>query len=89
MGGARRIRRCGSLDMRLPAFRLLFPFVIAGPDPAIHADEELARIGRKLSEPRVGMDHRVKPGGDEAYWLWQNSGADRVARTVFSFLPAQ
>ncbi len=41
----------------------------------------------KLSEPHVSMDHRVKPGGDEAFWLWQNSGADRVARTVFSFLP--
>jgi hypothetical protein len=32
--------------MRLPAFRLLFSFVIAGLDPAIHADEKLDRIGR-------------------------------------------
>jgi hypothetical protein len=30
-----------------------FHFVIAGPDPAIHA------------ESRFIMDHRVKPGGDE------------------------
>jgi hypothetical protein len=29
------------------------PFVIAGLDPAIHA------------EPHFSMDHRVKPGGDE------------------------
>jgi hypothetical protein len=68
--------------MRLPAFRLLFSFVIAGLDPAIHADEKLDGSADKLSEPHVGMDHRVKPAGDEVFCLWQNSGAGRVARTV-------
>src|ERR1700683_3448968 len=28
------------------------------------------------------MDHRVKPRGDEVFLHWQNSGADRVARTI-------
>jgi hypothetical protein len=32
--------------MRLPAFRFPFYFVIAGLDPAIHADEKLNRIYR-------------------------------------------
>ena len=40
------------------------PFVIAGLDPAIHAAGPLPKmVGFELR--RVGMDHRVKPGGDE------------------------
>jgi hypothetical protein len=50
-------------------------FVIAGLDPAIHADEKLDRFADKLSEPRVSMDHRVKPGGDDVFLCRQTSGA--------------
>jgi hypothetical protein len=44
--------------------------VIAGLDPAIHADcrqEEVDAFARKLSARgrKLSVDHRVKPGGDE------------------------
>jgi len=40
--------------------------VIAGHDPAIHAERWLAWINRTdFDSPGVNMDRRVKPGGDE------------------------
>jgi hypothetical protein len=56
--------------------------VIPGLDPAIHADR------------RLGMDHRVKPGGDEegviaAYSCWQNGTAElgSLRRVYFADKP--
>ena len=41
-------------------------FVIAGPDPAIHAsDRARCDIAALMSESHFSMDRRVKPGGDE------------------------
>ena len=71
--GAPRTRWCGHKTLRLSAFRFLlflsfrsFFFVIAGLDPAIHAeatrDQNFRVATRNL---QVNMDHRVKPGGDE------------------------
>jgi hypothetical protein len=46
--------------------RTHFLVVIAGLDPVIHAAARLARRSRSIRAQRqVGMDHRVKPGGDE------------------------
>jgi diadenosine tetraphosphate (Ap4A) HIT family hydrolase len=47
-------RASTSFGKQNPARAGIFVFVIAGLDPAIHA------------EPQIVMDHRVKPGGDEA-----------------------
>jgi hypothetical protein len=52
-------------SVRVRVSREHFHFVIAGLDPAIHADAPLARIDRTERSPHLGMDHRVKPGGDE------------------------
>jgi hypothetical protein len=55
--------------VRLPAFRFLIYFgsyfVIAGPDPAIHAAKRLEQNSDWLTLWHVSMDHRVKPSGDE------------------------
>jgi len=62
------------------------PFFLSSlPDLIRQSMRTKSSIGSadKLSEPHVSMDHRVKPGGDEVFWLWQNSGADCVARTGF------
>jgi len=48
------------------AARASFHFVIAGLDPAIHAQRRLAeRITGRFRGPHVTMDHRVKPDGDD------------------------
>jgi len=39
--------------------------VIAGLDPAIHAELSLVRFAVVTFLRRVSMDHRVKPGGDD------------------------
>jgi hypothetical protein len=39
--------------------------VIAGLDPATHATKRLEQNLDWLTSLRVGMDRRVKPGGDE------------------------
>jgi hypothetical protein len=39
--------------------------VIAGLDPAIHAQLPLLRFAVVLCFRLVSMDHRVKPGGDD------------------------
>jgi hypothetical protein len=41
-----------------------FLFVIAGLDPAIHAEHRLAELSRMFVVRHFSMDHRVKPGGD-------------------------
>jgi hypothetical protein len=43
-----------------------FLFVIAGLDPAIHAEDPLAEFYRMFVARHFSMDHRVQPGGDEA-----------------------
>jgi hypothetical protein len=65
------MRWCGGSGSK-GKLRILEPphFVIAGLDPAIHADEQHENfLGRalteRLSERHFRMDHRVKPGGDE------------------------
>jgi hypothetical protein len=61
--------------MRLSALRLPFlRSVIAGLDPAIHAEERLDRSTGRSFETAVSMDRRVKPGGDETF-------GKRIART--------
>jgi len=47
-----------------PRERISF-FVIAGLDPAIHAEWRLAKDAEMFSTLHFSMDHRVKPGGDE------------------------
>ena len=49
--------------------------VIAGLDPAIHAEERLDRSTGRSFETAVSMDRRVKPGGDETF-------GKRIARTI-------
>jgi hypothetical protein len=44
--------------------------VIAGRDPAIHAENLLAQSLRAAYTPDVTMDHRVKPGGDAVGFVW-------------------
>jgi len=66
-------RQVGS--KRLSAFRFPFflpsvgsfgssLFVIAGLDPAIHAEVKRGQTFGRFRKPHVSMDHRVKPGGD-------------------------
>src|SRR5690348_14663587 len=43
--------------------------VMPGLDPGIHADEQL----RASLRPRLSMDHRVKPGGDDMGALLMNA----------------
>jgi hypothetical protein len=58
--------------LRLSAFRLrifsfVLPFVIAGLDPAIHAEASLAQCFPPSPRQRhVSMDHRIMSGGDES-----------------------
>ena len=47
------------------AARMLLCVVIAGLDPAIHAEVRLLRCAARLCLRRFSMDHRVEPGGDE------------------------
>ncbi|HTE75355.1 MAG TPA: hypothetical protein VK653_01290 [Xanthobacteraceae bacterium] len=42
-----------------------FPFVIAGLDPAIHAEVALANASTGICPLQLSMDHRVKRGGDD------------------------
>jgi hypothetical protein len=44
---------------------LLLLLVIAGFDPAIHADTKRGQTFGRSRKPQLTMDHRVKPGGDE------------------------
>jgi hypothetical protein len=39
--------------------------VIAGLDPAIHAENACAHTSRRVRWRHFSMGHRVKPGGDE------------------------
>jgi hypothetical protein len=45
--------------------RILPHVVIAGLDPAIHAELPIMRFAGMFSFRLISMDHRVKPGGDE------------------------
>ena len=70
-----------------------FILVIAGLDPAIHADAKLGRTCRmSFRKPHVSMDHRVKPGGDEESgrrcltFASENAGRESVA---YSCRPAR
>jgi hypothetical protein len=62
---------------RFRHFRSFFPFVIAGLDPAIHAEVKHAkRLPPSVCLLEIGMDHRIKSGGDEfRESIWQSSGA--------------
>jgi hypothetical protein len=54
--------------LRLSAFCFRFssfPFVIAGLDPAIHAEALLANASTGICQRRSSMDHRIKSGGDD------------------------
>jgi hypothetical protein len=83
---ARRIRRCGSFDTRLSAFCLLFFLLSSLPDLIRQSMRPRSAIGiaDTFSVPRVCMDHRVKPGGDEVSLA--KLGRERVARTRLPFL---
>ncbi len=49
-----------------PPFFFVLSFVIAGLDPAIHAEVTLANAPTGICLLQLSMDHRVKPGGDES-----------------------
>jgi len=62
---AKRLTRCTACLGRASRCENILLFVIAGLDPAIHAVTKLIQTTAWSLLPHVGMDHRVKPGGDE------------------------
>jgi hypothetical protein len=68
--GRGRARRHGiipiaSVGVSPPNFFRSFPFVIAGLDPAIHAEASLANASTGICSLQLSVDHRIKSGGDE------------------------
>ncbi len=72
-----RHKSFASVGVSPPNLFRSFPFVIAGLDPAIHAEVTLAqRFPPALCMRRFSMDHRIKSGGDESETVaWHSSGA--------------
>ena len=56
--------------------------VIAGLDPAIHAEVPLLRFAVVVCFRLVSMDHRIKPGGDEDGG--RSSSAPRRSHALYS-----
>jgi hypothetical protein len=64
---ARQNTNCVCRRFASESFLLFFPFVIAGLDPAIHAEASLARrFPPSVCLLELCMDHWIKSGGDEA-----------------------
>ena len=63
-----------------------FVFVIAGLDPAIHAELHFSMDDRSMDHR--SMDHRVKPGGDEMKAAREREPAEAACAKNESYMNA-